>query len=219
MAAVHTASTLEKNTAELDDYQIVEPKTPSANSQPEEESEPRGFIELVPFDSTRAGVDPAELVGKVFVNAYHISANPDDEGTGLPGSFGIEFTDGSKYHIRIYNARAAGEFADVNIDIENGFRDEDDLEGKRVTAASLLRHEDSFIRNYGYNNGEKNHGLVEYVVLGIKLEGFDEWVRFSGGTEEVYLDEEVSKVVIDSYDVYLVRMKGARVKKGRPKKY
>jgi len=175
----------------------------------------RGFIGPIPFDSTQAekrGVDPAELVGKVFVNAYPISAKPDDEGTGLPGSFGFAFRDGSKYHVRIYEALAAGSLSEVHFD-----DDEDDLEGKRVTAASFLRYEGRFLYNYEFS---VSTGLKEYITLGIKVEGIDDWVLFSG-TEERYGfgDGDIMMAVREYYDVYLVKMKGGPVKKGRSKKY
>ena len=57
----------------------------------------RGLVEPISFDSIQAekrGVDPTELVGKVFANAYHIPVKPED---GLPPSYGIAFTDGSRY--------------------------------------------------------------------------------------------------------------------------
>ncbi|KAJ3512153.1 hypothetical protein NLJ89_g3689 [Agrocybe chaxingu] len=150
------------------------------NCQPEAELNPPARpVSPIPFDSTQAQkreVDAAELVGKTFVNAYQISPKPDDEGTGLPGSFGIAFTDGSRYHIRI---KLGSQSSYVDTDI-----DEDDFAGKRITAASLLRCEGHFHEYDGFI-GLKNDGMMKYIALGVKLEGSDEWVKFFG-TEEDY---------------------------------
>lgn len=87
----------------------------------------------------KRGVDPAELVGKVFVNAYHISPKPED---GHPASYGIAFTEGSRYHVRIHGGLVSGDSSCVAIDID----DEYDLAGKQATAASLLRCEERFFK-------------------------------------------------------------------------
>lgn len=171
----------------------------------------RGLVGSITFDSTQAekgGVDPAELVGKVFVNAYHISSKPED---GLPASYGIAFTDGSRYHVRIHGRLVSGDSSRVAIDI-----DEDDLAGKQVTSASLLRYEGHFLNIYDFI-GVRSHGLRAYVALGIKVEGTDSWIKFFGSEDDYNSD---AGITVDDYcDVYLVKMKRGPVKKGRSKKY
>ncbi|KAF8968929.1 hypothetical protein BDZ97DRAFT_1797055 [Flammula alnicola] len=193
-------------TTETNTIEDVVPNDISANSQPEASVR---LVEPIPFDSTNAEkreVDPAELVGKVFVNVYHISPKPYDEDTSLPGSFGIAFTDGSRYHVRIH---AAWESADVDVDV-----DVDDLAGKHVTAASLLRCEGHFFRDYDFM---RSSGMKKYTALGIKVEGSDEWVRFFG-TEEAYNSDGDGLTVCENLDVFLVKMNGAPAKKTRSRK-
>jgi len=153
-------------------------------------------------------VDPAELVGKVFVNAYRISSKPED---GLPASYGLAFTDGSRYHVRIHGGLMSGESSCVAIEI-----DEDDLAGKQVTAASLLRYEGRFLNIYDFIS-MRSRGLREYAALGIRVEGTDNWVKFFGSQDDYNSD---AGITVDNYcDVYLVKMKKGPVKKGRSKKY
>ena len=149
-------------------------------------------------------VDPADLVGKVFANAYHISAKPEDD---LPGSFGFAFTDGSRYHVRI----SGPEEADIDIDV-----DEDDLAGKHVTAASLLRYEGHFFYHYP-SIGLWNDGMMDHVALGLKMDGSEEWVKFIA-TEEEYDSDGDGLAKSEYHDVFLVKMKEVAAKKTRSRK-
>ena len=151
-------------------------------------------------------VDPADLVGKVFANAYHISAKPEYDDTGLPGSFGLAFTDGSRYHVRIRGP----EVADIDVDV-----DEDDLAGKHVTAASLLRYEGHFFYHYPII-GLWNDGMMDHVALGIKVEGSEEWIKFIA-TEDEYDSDGDGLAKSEYHDVFLVKI-GIAAKKNRSRK-
>lgn len=138
---------------------------------------------------------------------YHISAKPDDEDMGLPGSYGFAFTDGSRYHVRIHGP----EEADIDVNV-----DEDDLAGKHITAASLLRYEGHFFYHYP-SIGLSNDGTMDHVALGIKVEGNEKWVKFIG-TEEDYDSDGDGLAKSEYHDVFLVKMKGDAAKKIRSRK-
>jgi len=202
----------EINTTEISAPHGIGPSDGADNSQSKAQDNPR--IQPIPFDASKAGkleVDPVDLVGKVFTNAYHISAKPDVDDTGLPASFGLAFTDGSRYHVRVIRGP---ERVDMDVDI-----DVDDLAGKQVTAASLLRCEGHFTYHYP-SMGLRNDGMMDHVALGIKVEGSDEWVKFIA-TEEEYdsdLDSDGNGPGIakrEYHDVFLVKMS----KKTRSRKH
>jgi hypothetical protein len=158
--------------------------------------------EIVAFDPARAvprEVDPAELIGKIIKNIYPISGRRDysefDE--SYPGSYGMAFADGSKYHIRILGGAS---FACVEY---NGEVDDDDLEGRRVVDASLLEysaHEFMYTDFFSFSEDSK------HVALGIKLEGDERWHRFDGGETNYDSDGGLSQAVY--HDLYLIKVHG-----------
>jgi hypothetical protein len=160
---------------------------------------------VVQFDPSTAGkreVDPAELVGKVINNIYVIGPKYVDDEDKLPGSYGICFTDGSKYHIRMPSS-----WSDGRVEFEGGGEDIDDdnLGGKRVAAASLLEYTKFSFDRTLWELGLSSSGDESYTAIGIKIDGDDRWHRFEG-VETDYDSDGMSKLAHSR--VFLVKMKG-----------
>ncbi|RDB25605.1 hypothetical protein Hypma_006880 [Hypsizygus marmoreus] len=150
---------------------------------------------VIPFkaatDDARE-VDPAELIGKAIKTIYRISRNDEYE---LPGSYGIAFRDGSKYHVRIH---AIYEEGDVEYE---GDIDEDEFEGKTITACSLLSCTGEFFD--ARIPGILGQDRIQYTAIGFKVDGSEKWNLLYGSEESGY-DSDGWYEYSTFYDVFLI---------------
>lgn len=147
---------------------------------------------------------------------YEIEPKDDSD---LPGSYGLAFTDGSKYHVRI-PIDSIGWIDNtyyVQADSQLG---EEELIGKTITAASLLHCESDV---FGFSVDPT--GTKEYEAVGIKVDVSDKWIRFYGfqGPEDelarmITLDDEDEcggDPSTNYFDAFLVRVAHGRRRGGR----
>ncbi|KAI0919347.1 hypothetical protein AcV7_006109 [Taiwanofungus camphoratus] len=151
--------------------------------------------ERIHFDREKAGrreVDPAELIGKTLKNMYEIN------GWDYPGSVGMAFTDGSKYHLRMLKTDEDHPRGGMEHDF-----DFDDCEGKRVTDCALLRCTAAEWASGLDGMGWRSEGST-HIAFGIKFEGADDWQIIHGNEEEY--DSECALIMSTYHTVYLVNV-------------